>query len=80
MRLKIYRIAFLAVLLNFICSCSGKSENIIPFLVSLQEANVTLSKMKDGQSESLMLGNGDLYGIIWEKDGRPYMRITKNDI
>ena len=27
-----------------------------------------------------MLGNGDLYGIVWEKDGELFMRITKNDI
>ena len=80
--LQIFRIACIALLLHFICSCSsnGGSEDTIPFADALQEANVTLSKMQDGQSESLMLGNGDLYGIIWEKDGSPYMRITKNDI
>ena len=80
MKLHIFRIAFIALLLHFICGCRSNSEDIIPFAASLQEANVTLSQMQDGKSESLMLGNGDLYGIIWEKDGSPYMRITKNDI
>jgi hypothetical protein len=36
--------------------------------------------MASGQTESLIIGNGDLYGIVWEKDGGLYLRITKNDI
>ena len=52
----------------------------IPFPEALEEANVSLSSIDDGQRESLMLGNGDLYGIIREKDGGLFMRITKNDI
>jgi len=52
----------------------------IPFPKALGEANVSLSSMHDGQRESLMLGNGDLYGIVWEKEGSLFMRITKNDI
>lgn len=52
----------------------------IPFKAALQEANVTLARMQDGQRESLILGNGDFYGIVWEKDGGLFMRVTKNDI
>ena len=52
----------------------------VPFPDALKEANVTLTSISDGQSESLMLGNGDLYGIVWEKDGGLFMRITKNDM
>ncbi len=58
--------------------CLGAAE--IPFPKALEEANVSLSSMADGQGESLMLGNGDLYGIVWRKGGGLYMRITKNDI
>ncbi|MFA6126284.1 MAG: glycoside hydrolase family 95-like protein [Bacteroidales bacterium] len=47
---------------------------------SLQDAGVTLTDLRDGQRQGLMLGNGDLYGIVWEKEGGLYMRITKNDI
>jgi hypothetical protein len=68
MKLHIFRIAFIALLLHFICGCRSNSEDIIPFAASLQEANVTLSQMQDGKSESLMLGNGDIYGIIWGLD------------
>jgi len=56
------------------------SQNSIPYRDSLREANVTLNKMQDAQRESLILGNGDMYGIVWEKDGGLFMRITKNDI
>ena len=56
------------------------AANGIPFADSLEAANVTLPRMFDGQRESLILGNGDLYGIVWEKDSGLFMRITKNDI
>ena len=72
--------ASFAIMINLlICSC-GKEQNSIPFQSSLKESNVTLASIKDGQRESLILGNGDLYGIVWEKDSSLIMRITKNDI
>jgi hypothetical protein len=52
----------------------------IPYPEALQKAGVEVSKMSDGQSESLIIGNGDLYGIAWEKEGGLFLRITKNDI
>ena len=52
----------------------------IPYPRALQDARIELSKMASGQTESLIIGNGDLYGIVWEKDGGLYLRITKNDI
>lgn len=55
------------------------AENV-PFPGAMQDANVSLSSMRNGQTESLMLGNGDLYGIVWDNDGSLFMRITKNDI
>jgi len=53
---------------------------VLPFPDALQEAGVHLSKMTEGQTESLIIGNGDLYGIVWEKAGGRFLRITKNDI
>lgn len=73
-------VAFSAILLNLLCCCSSSAQDGIPFEDSLKEANVTLATMQDGQRESLILGNGDLYGIVWEKDDGLFMRITKNDI
>ncbi len=52
----------------------------IPFPAALKDADVALSSMASGQRESLILGNGDLYGIVWQRDGGLVMRVTKNDI
>jgi hypothetical protein len=53
---------------------------VIPYPEALQDAGVAVSKMAEGQSESLIVGNGDLYGIVWGKEGGIQLRITKNDI
>ena len=67
-----------ALLSLFCCSCSA--QNSIPFAEALREANVTLTHMQDGQQDGLILGNGDLYGLVWEKDNGLFIRVTKNDI
>ena len=59
---------------------ASTAKPVNPFPAALQDAKVELSKMADGQTESFILGNGDLYGIVWEKDGALQLRITKNDI
>ena len=69
-----------AILLSFFCGCSSSAQNSIPFENSLKEANLTVTTIQDAHHESLILGNGDLYGIVWEKDDQLFMRITKNDI
>jgi hypothetical protein len=51
-------------------------EPVIPYPEALKEAGVSGSKMTDGQSGSLIIGNGDLYGIVWEKEGGLRLRIT----
>ncbi|MDB4582027.1 hypothetical protein N9164_02625 [Draconibacterium sp.] len=80
--MRIIKLALIILPLFF--GCIAKVDNnqadIIPFRTSLQEANVTLTQMEDGQHESLILGNGDFYGIVWTKDNNLFMRITKNDI
>ena len=56
------------------------AKHSIPFPDALASADVTLKAMENGNTESLMLGNGDLYGVVWRKAGGLFMRITKNDI
>lgn len=68
-----------ALLLSFL-HCSGSVQATIPFEAALKEASVTVTTLHDGQREGLILGNGDLYGLVWEKDKGLFMRITKNDI
>ena len=52
----------------------------IPFPEALQDARMTVSQMTDGQSQGLIVGNGELYGAAWEKQGELYLRITRNEI
>jgi hypothetical protein len=52
----------------------------IPYPAALEDASVTLSDMSDGQTNALMLGNGDLYGIVWDRAGELFLRMTKNDV
>lgn len=70
----------LAILLGLPCCFSSFAQHSIPFENALKDASVALTSMQDGQRESLILGNGDLYGIVWEEGGGLFMRITKNDI
>ncbi|NQT39927.1 MAG: hypothetical protein HQ581_20710, partial [Planctomycetes bacterium] len=72
--------AMLASIISGADAAWGETNADIPFEAALEDANVALSSMASGQSESLILGNGDLYGIVWEKDGGLYLRVTKNDI
>jgi hypothetical protein len=73
------------VLLAGMCACVGVggvsgSSQAIPFPEALQDAAMSVAKMTDGQSEGLIVGNGDLYGVVWEKQGGLFLRITRNEI
>ena len=72
--------ACLALAAILIIGGSGIERKTIPYPAALKDAGVTLSDLKNGQRQGLILGNGDLYGIVMEKEGRLFMRITKNDI
>ncbi len=69
-----------AMLLGTLGCGSVSAQDNIPFRDSLQQADVTLSRMQNGQHDGLILGNGHLYGVVWEKDGGLFMRVTKSDI
>ena len=60
--------AFSAMLPGMLFHGSCPARDGIPFEDALKEANVTVSGMRDGQRHGLMVGNGDLYGIVFERD------------
>jgi hypothetical protein len=76
---KLLRSILIMTMIMIITGC-GKDQPSIPYEDSLRSSGVTLNSMKDGQTESLLVGNGDFYGIVWEKEGNLFMRITKNDV
>ena len=73
-------LAMLASALVLIDAALAQSKQVIPFEAALKDADVAVQSMSNTQTESLILGNGDLYGIVWEAGGGLYMRVTKNDI
>lgn len=51
-----------------------------PFPAALAQAAVEQSQITDIQRQALVLGNGDVVGLLWERNGTLCMRVSKNDI
>jgi hypothetical protein len=52
----------------------------VPYPAALDGAAVVESRISDINREALVLGNGDLIGLLWERNGTLCLRITKSDI
>ena len=73
----------LAGLIGMICSAAIATvapAADIPYPDALADASVTVTSLANGNADGLLLGNGDLYGLVWERGGELIMRVTKNDI
>jgi len=69
----------IACLISCIRWAAGPVENI-PFPDALEAATVAESNITDIGREALVLGNGDLNALLWDRDGTLCLRVTKNDI
>jgi hypothetical protein len=63
---------------GFSSACLDGAE--IPFPEVLEKAAVVQQKITDINREGLVVGNGDLSGILWQRDGGLCLRVTKNDV
>jgi len=52
----------------------------IPYPEALDKAAVHQTKISDLNREGLLVGNGDLNGLLYERDGTLCLRISKNDV
>jgi hypothetical protein len=52
----------------------------IPFAEALDAAAVVQDRLSDINRRALVLGNGDLSGLLWERNGLLCLRVTKNDV
>jgi hypothetical protein len=58
----------------------ARAEAGPPFPAALDQAAVVQSQITDIHREALVLGNGDLIALLWERDGALCLRVAKNDI
>ena len=58
----------------------GIARADIPYPAALDKAAVHETKIADLNREGLLVGNGDLNGLLYERDGTLCLRISKNDI
>jgi hypothetical protein len=52
----------------------------IPFPDVLDAALVAQDRLDDIDRRALVLGNGDLSGLLWERNGVLCLRVTKNEV
>ena len=56
------------------------TESSVPFPAALEAAAVSQEVINDIGRRSLVLGDGDLNALLWERGGSLRLRVTKNDI
>ena len=59
---------------------AGAAPAEIPYPVALDGAAVVEPRIADINREALVLGNGDVIGLLWQRDGTLCLRVAKNDI
>ena len=67
------------IMCNIHSCVPGEKENQIPFREALDASAIVQEPMASGIPGSMILGNGDLNGILWVKNGQLRFSITKND-
>lgn len=75
----------LAILLNtsvYLTGCFpvSKQKDKIPFPDVLDKAAIIQDSIPDVSDNSLLLGNGDLNGLVNVADGKLIIRLSKNDV
>ncbi|MCX7046933.1 MAG: hypothetical protein NTX50_15775 [Candidatus Sumerlaeota bacterium] len=75
-----FAVLLLAVALISSARAAETAKPSIAFPAALDAAAVVQSSIGNINSEALMLGNGDLMGLLWERNGMLCLRVAKNDI
>lgn len=52
----------------------------IPYPAALEAATITEDRLDDIDRRALVLGNGDLNALLWDRNGALCLRISKNDL
>jgi hypothetical protein len=70
---------FIAIL-ACLASVAPSSAAEAPFRAALDAAAVVESRISDINREALVIGNGDLNALLWQRDGALCLRAAKNDV
>ncbi|MEA1951551.1 MAG: hypothetical protein U9N87_09210, partial [Planctomycetota bacterium] len=63
------------------CADSTRADEIaVPFPDALQTAAISVDRLDNIIDYALILGNGDINALVYAKDGRVHMMLTKNDV
>jgi len=77
----LFTCTFTALLLTpLFCLRAGAANAEIPYPAVLDAAGIVESRISDLNREALILGNGDLNALLWERHGALCMRVAKGDV
>ena len=78
MRLHCIRIMIICTFSSAFCGLAAADE--IPFPLALSRASIALATLDDPINDALILGNGDVNGLLFAEGDDLVFRLTKNDV
>lgn len=69
----------LLTVLSFALAATATAQEI-PHPSALDAAAISQTRIADLNREALIIGNGDLNGLLWERHGALSLRVAKNDV
>ena len=76
----LFLLFILLVLTGFIISHKDAAKSDIPFSQALDNAAIQQKTIPDVFENSLLIGNGDINGLVTISNGKLIIRLSKNDI
>ena len=75
-----WRVSAIFTFTVMLSGATVRGAAIIPYPEALDAAAVRQEQLSDIMENSLILGNGDINGLLWEQGGALTLRLTKNDV
>jgi hypothetical protein len=72
--------AFSVVLALVVKSMTVSATEIIPFAEALDGASISVERLDDILEYALLIGNGDINGLVYTDSGNVEIVLTKNDV
>ncbi|NQU21222.1 MAG: hypothetical protein HQ567_08065 [Candidatus Nealsonbacteria bacterium] len=69
----------MCVMVSLVAATCGYGAEI-PFPAALDGASISYEGLQRIEHDALIVGNGDLAGLIYEKDGGIALKVSKNDV